>query len=167
MAARVETPYKVLERLGSGIEIREYPPQVWARTTGDQKEAFQTLFEYISGYNKTMEKIAMTAPVIIFNSNEGRIMAFIMPQGKTLRSLPKPLTEKVKLESIPSRKVAAFAFSGIVTPDSFDRGFRLIQEMLKRRGTVWAEPAYLLQYDDPNTPPFLRRNEVAVQLKCA
>ena len=165
MAGRAETPYKVLERLGSGIEIREYPPQVWARTIGDQKEAYQALSEYISGYNKTMEKIAMTAPVIIFNSNEGRVMAFIMPHGKTLRGLPKPLTERVKLEAVASRKVAAFAFSGIVTPDSFDRGFRLIQETLKRRGTGWVEPAYLLQYDDPSTPPFLRRNEVAMQLK--
>lgn len=165
MDARVETPYKVLEKLGSGIEIREYPPQFWAKTVGDQKEAFQTLVEYISGYNKTMEKISMTAPVIIFNSNEGKVMAFIMPQGKTLRSLPKPLTERVKLESVPARKVAAFAFSGIVTPSSFNSGFRLIQETLKRLGTGWIEPAYLLKYDDPNTPPFLRRNEVAVQLK--
>lgn len=165
MAGRAETPYKVLEMLGSGIEIREYPSQIWARTIGEQKDAFQTLSEYISGYNKTMEKIAMTAPVIIFNSNEGRAMAFIMPQGKTLRSLPKPLTERVKLEAVASRKVAAIAFSGIVTPDSFDRGLRLIQETLKRRGTGWIEPAYLLQYDDQNTPPFLRRNEVAVQLK--
>lgn len=165
MSVRIEAPYKVLEKLGSGIEIREYPTQVWAKTIGDQKEAFQTLFEYISGYNKTMEKIAMIAPVIIFNSNEGRVMAFIMPLGKTLRSLPKPLTERVKLEAVASRKVAAFAFSGIVTPDSFDGGFRLIQETLKRQGTGWIEPAYLLQYDEPNTPPFLRRNEVAVQLK--
>ncbi|MFB3764338.1 MAG: heme-binding protein [Methanotrichaceae archaeon] len=165
MAEIAEAPYKVLEKLGSGIEIREYPPQVWAKTVGDQKEAFQTLSEYISGYNKTMEKIPKVVPVIIFNGNEGRVMAFIMPQGKTLRSLPKPLTERVKLEATGSRKVAAIAFSGIVTPDSFNSGFRLIQETLKRLGTGWVEPAYLLQYDDPNTPPFLRRNEVAVQLK--
>jgi len=165
MAGRAETHYKVLERLGSGIEIREYPSQVWVRTIGDQKEAFQTLLEYISGYNKTMEKIAMTAPVIIFNSCEGRVMAFIMPQGKTLRSLPKPLTERVKLETVASRRVAAIAFSGIVSPESFDKGLRLIQETLKKQEIGWIEPAYLLQYDDPNTPPFLRRNEVAVQLK--
>ncbi|MGA9100009.1 MAG: heme-binding protein [Methanotrichaceae archaeon] len=165
MAGRAETPYKVLESIGSGIEIREYPSQVWARTMGDQKEAFQALYEYISGYNKTMEKIVMAAPVIIFNSNEGRVMAFIMPHGRNLRSLPKSLTERVKLEAVAPRKVAAIAFSGIVTPDSFDRGLRLIQETLKKRGTGWIEPAYLLQYDDPNTPPFLRRNEVAVQLK--
>ncbi len=165
MAGKVEAPYKVLERLENGIEIRENPTQVWARTVGDQKEAFQALFEYISGYNKTMEKIPMTVPVIIFNSNEGRVMAFIMPKGRTLRSLPKPLTDRVKLEAVASRKVAAFAFSGIVTPDRFDGGFRLIQETLKRRGTGLIEPAYLLQYNDPNTPPFLRRNEVAVQLK--
>ena len=165
MSGRAEAPYKVLERLGSGIEIREYPSQVWARTTGDQKEAFQALFEYISGYNKTMEKIAMTAPAIIFNSSEGRVMAFIMPQGRSLRSLPKPLTERVTLVAVAPRKLAAFAFSGIVTPDSFDGGLRLIQETLRGRGTGWIEPPYLFQYDDPKTPPFLRRNEAAVQLK--
>lgn len=165
MTGRADAPCKVTERLESGIEMREYPSQVWAKTTGDQKEAFQALLEYISGYNKTMEKIAMTAPVIIFNSNEGRVMAFIMPQGRSLRSLPKPLTERVKLESIAPRKVAAIAFTGIVTPDSFDGGLRLIQETLKRRGAGWIEPAFLFQYDDPKTPPFLRRNEVAIQLK--
>lgn len=165
MAGRAEATYKLLERLESGIEIREYPSQVWARTTGDQKEAFQALFEYISGYNKTMEKIAMIAPVIIFNSSEERVMAFIMPQGRSLRSLPKPLTERVKLEAVAPKKVAAFAFSGIVTPASFDGGLRLIQETLKSRGIGWTDPAYLFQYDDPKTPPFLRRNEVAVQLK--
>ncbi len=165
MAERAEAPYKVLETLESGIEIREYPAQVWARTSGDQKEAFQALFEYISGYNKTMEKIPMTAPVIIFNSSGGRVMAFIMPQGRSLRNLPKPLTERVKLEAVSPKKVAAFAFSGIVTPANFDGGLRLIQETLKRQEAGWVEPAYLFQYDEPSTPPFLRKNEVAVQLK--
>ncbi len=159
-----EAPYKVLEKLETCIEIREYPSQIWARTLGDQSEAFQALSEYTSGYNKTMEKIAMTIPIVAFNSGEGRVMAFIMPQGRSLRSLPKPLTERVKLEAVAPRKMAAIAFAGVVTPDSFDRSFRLIQETLKRHGIDLTGPAYLLQYNDPGTPPFLRRNEVAIQL---
>lgn len=159
-----EAPYKVLERIDDRVEIREYPSLVWARTMGDQSEAFQALSEYISGYNKTMEKIPLTMPFVAFNSSEGRVMAFIMPQGRSMRSLPMPLTERVKLEAIASRKMAAIAFSGNVTPDSFDRSFRLIQETLKRRGIIWTEPVYLLQYNDPGTPPFMRRNEVAVRV---
>jgi hypothetical protein len=159
-----EAPYKVLERIDDKVEIREYPSQVWARTRGDQSEAFQALLEYISGYNKTMEKIPMTAPVVVFNDSEGRVMAFIMPKGRNLRNLPQPLTERVKLESAASRKMAAIAFSGVVTPDSFDRSLRLIQEILKRREIKWVEPAYLLQYSDPRTPPFLRKNEAAVRI---
>ncbi len=159
-----EAPYKVLERIDDRVEIREYPSHVWAKTTGDQSEAFHALSEYVSGYNKTIEKIAMTTPTIAFNSREGRVMAFIMPQGRSLRSLPKPLTDRVKLETTASRKMAVIAFSGVVTPDSFDRSFRLLQETLKRHGTSWTEPAYLLQYNDPSTPPFLRKNEVAVQV---
>jgi hypothetical protein len=159
-----DAPYKVLERIDDKVEIREYPSQVWARTRGDQSEAFQALQEYISGYNKTMEKIPMTAPAVVFNDSEGRVMAFIMPKGRNLRNLPQPLTERVTLVTVASRNMAAIAFTGVVTPDSFDRRLRLIQEILKRRGIKWVEPEYLFQYSDPRTPPFLRKNEVAVRV---
>jgi hypothetical protein len=159
-----ESPYKVLERIDDRVEIREYPSQVWARTSGDQGEAFQSLLEYISGYNKTMEKIPKTPPVVVYNDREGRVMAFIMPKGRSRNSMPQPLTERVRLETVAPRRLAVIAFSGVVTPDTFDRHLRLVQETLKRRGIKWMEPAYLLQYSDPRTPPFLRKNEAAVRV---
>ena len=63
-----EAKYKVLEK-DNRFEIRDYAPHILAETIveGDLEEAgnkaFNRLFRYISGDNRSRTKVAMTAPV--------------------------------------------------------------------------------------------------------
>ena len=160
-----EAPYIVLNKLESNVEIREYPAQIWAIVKGRrQNEAFKILTDYISGKNEQQAKIGMAVPFIVYGSGEGREVAFIMPSDYKLRTLPKPYSDDIKLESVTTKKMAVIAFSGSVTPDTFDGNLRLLEEILKKHGTVWIEPPYLLQYNEPWIPPFMRRNEAAFRI---
>ncbi len=160
-----EVSYIVLNKLESNVEIRDYPAQIWAIVKGrQQNEAFKILADYISGKNEQQTKIGMVAPFITFGSGEGREVAFIMPSVHRLRTLPKPYSYDIKLESVAPRKMAVIAFSGSITPDTFDGNLRLIEEILKKHGIVWKGQPYLLQYNEPRTPPFMKRNEAAIQI---
>jgi len=63
-----EATYKVLKK-DNKFEIRDYAPHILAETVveGDLEEAgnkaFNRLFRYISGDNRSRDKVAMTAPV--------------------------------------------------------------------------------------------------------
>jgi hypothetical protein len=160
-----ETPYIVLNKLECNVEIREYPAQIWAIVKGrQQNEAVKILTDYISGKNEMQAKIGMTVPFITFGRGEERKVAFIMPSSYRLRTLPKPYRDDIKLESATSKKMAVIAFSGAVTPDTFDSNLRLLEEILKKHRTLWKDPPYLLQYNEPWTPPFMRRNEAAIRI---
>ena len=113
-----QAKYEVLKKIGK-TEIRCYPRLVIARVDGYGDSGFNLLFRFITGNNQkktdiTMtapvvsEQIAMTAPVL---SETGSI-AFIMPEGFTVYTTPKPLDNRVKIEEIPERVVAALRFSG-------------------------------------------------------
>ncbi|MCX5839507.1 MAG: heme-binding protein, partial [Deltaproteobacteria bacterium] len=63
-----EAAYNVLKK-DNRFEIRDYAPHILAETIveGDLEEAgnkaFNRLFRYISGDNRSRDKVAMTAPV--------------------------------------------------------------------------------------------------------
>jgi SOUL heme-binding protein len=161
----LEASYNLIQKLGNNVEIREYPAQIWATARGiKQAEAFNILSGFVFGKNERQEKIGMTFPIIAFNSIEGRNLAFIMPSQYRLRTLPKPYRDEVKLELVAPKKMASITFSGSLTPDSFDTNFRLLQEILKNNKIAWIEPPYLFQYNEPWTPPFMRKNECVVQI---
>jgi hypothetical protein len=61
----------------------------------------------------TRQKIAMTAPVTQESSLAGSSIAFTMPAGYSMQSLPKPASPEVKLVEQPSRTMAVFRFSGL------------------------------------------------------
>jgi hypothetical protein len=163
--ATLETPYILIQKLGNNLEIREYPAQIWATIRGlRQTEAFNILFDFVYGKNERQEKIGMIFPIIAFNTKEGRTFAFIMSNRYRLRTLPKPYRDEIKFESVASRKMASITFIGSITPNSFDMNFRLLQEILKNNKITWIEPPYLFQYNEPETPPFLKRNDCVVQI---
>ena len=64
-----EPAYTVVETIAERVEIRQYPPRLAVQTTVDaagaegRNEAFQRLFDYISGANQPMSEVAMTVPV--------------------------------------------------------------------------------------------------------
>lgn len=176
-----------LEQLGCRVEIsdgkfeiRDYPPTVVAEVVrdGDRNAsvsaAFRTLADFIFAKDRAGPKIAMTAPVtqtpeepeetpaspLVASSGEWTVR-FIMPDGSTLASLPKPSGD-VRLAEVPAAHVAAVRFSGRWTDSNFAAAQAELQAWIAARRLCATGPATYAYYDPPFKPWFMRRNEVMI-----
>lgn len=174
----VETiKYETVRKIGR-VEIRLYPKIIIAKVDNYIIDSFGLLFRFISGKNKQKEKVKMTSPVVsqefskeiamtspVFSEfSSAGYMAFVMPAEFTVETTPEPLDNRVKIEEVPARAVAALRFSGSWSEDRFEaKKIELFDELSKAkimtRGDVFA-----MLYNPPFTPSFLRRNEVAVEI---
>ncbi|MGC9514954.1 SOUL family heme-binding protein [Methanocrinis sp.] len=160
-----EPPYQVIETLENDVEIREYSNQIWAVTLAeDENQGFGRLFGYITGANEEEKKIEMTAPVVTWEEDGEMFMAFVMPEDFNLEGTPRPLDEKVKIELVKERRMAVIAFSGYATEDSRKRHLKILEETLEAQGIETIGDPVLMQYNDPWAPPFMRRNEVGLEV---
>jgi len=100
MASDLEEPeYEVL-REHDGFEVRRYSNSIQARllTPGNgwsgSSGGFRRIAGYIFGGNQSNQRIAMTAPVQMWDSEEGSMMSFTMPSEHSLEDLPSPTTRE-------------------------------------------------------------------------
>ncbi|MGC4087617.1 MAG: heme-binding protein [Polyangiaceae bacterium] len=127
---------------------------------------------------KQGEKIQMTAPVTAravprdaVSTTAGALqrytVAFTLPKARAAGSLPVPEDRRVHLRAVPARHVAVLRYRG-------DHGFELmreksayLREVLQRAGlSTRGEPEFA-GYDAPSTLPWLRRNEIWIELGSA
>ncbi len=184
LMSRVETPpYRLVDSDGA-IEIRDYAAQIVAQVeeSGTREAAlrrgFRALAGYIFGGNTTAGKLAMTAPVtqaagarIAMTAPVAQQAAdgvwrvrFIMPAGYTLDTLPAPTDPAVHLLEIAPKRVAVIRFTGLAGEASLARHTAELQRFLRARGLrPVAEPSSAY-YNPPWTLPFLRRNEVMIEI---
>jgi hypothetical protein len=92
------------------------------------------------------------------------IMSFTMPSGSTLASLPIPDDARVRLRPLPERRIAALRFSGRYTPLTVGDKARELSRLVERAGLRPRGVVEFAGYDPPSTLPFLRRNEVWVEV---
>jgi len=184
MANRVEEPsYEVVRRVGD-VEVRAYDPVIQAVTdvAGGfdrvQSEGFRRLAGYIFGGNRQRQSIAMTAPVTTepvvlamtspvsttANPDQTHRVSFTMPAGMTLASLPEPNDPRVTLVALPRRVVAVLRFSGFSGEARVKDEQHTLLATLGRVGLATRGAPSLARYDPPWTLPFLRRNELQVEL---
>ena len=177
--------YTVLEKDDS-FELRQYEAQIVAETfvEGDLEEVgnegFRRLYAYISGENTKnqsismtapvgqqagSEKIAMTAPVSQEKKDNRWRITFLMPAEYTLKMLPEPIDERVKLAEEPGRLMAAVKYSGTWSEEGYEKNKALLEEYLRMRGLTKAGAAVWARYDPPFMPWFLRRNEVLIPVE--
>jgi SOUL heme-binding protein len=180
-----EAGYDVLKD-NAHIQIRQYKPLLTAQTEVDasydeaSKKAFQRLFDYISGNNKTQQKIAMTAPVIqekqseeiamtapVFQEKSGKtwFMSFVLPADYTLATAPVPLDSTIVLKEVPSKKVAVLSYSGFLSEQSIAEKTKELQSWLDANGYKAKASPRSAGFDPPWTLPFLRRNEVHIDVE--
>jgi len=108
----------------------------------------------------TEEKIAMTAPVVSMTGS----MSFVMPAGRTESDLPEPLDSRVRLATVPPREVAVLRFRGRAGSHAVkDMASRLLKAV-EKAGIRTKGEVFLMRYNPPWTPGFLRRNEVAIEI---
>lgn len=165
-----EIPYRVIGQLGE-LEVRSYPAILVASVSDHtENEAFRYLFHYISGNNRAGTKIAMTAPVLAAEKipmtapviTDAATMSFVMPGGYATGDLPEPLDREVRLGELPPRDVAVIRFAGKTGADMVrEKTARLLAILEEHRVVVTGSP-FLMRYNSPFVPGFLRRNEVGV-----
>ncbi len=186
-----EPVYEVLKRDGE-FEIRAYQGAVAveADMSGPDKtganDAFRKLFKYISGYNSSESKIPMTAPVLKAagekiamtvpvlevrrgpqsgSADENKVMQFFMPAGFSLQSTPKPRDPALKVLQLPARKLAVLRFSGFAKQKTLESKEAQLRQILRERHLEATGDALYAFYNAPFTLPFLRRNEVMIEVR--
>lgn len=178
-----QAKYDIIESHGD-IEIRDYAPMIVAEAevSGEREEAigqgFRIIADYIFGNNiasqavamtapvtqQISEKIAMTAPVTQQGEGNSWNVRFVMPSSYTLATLPKPKNDAVKLKEISGKRFAAIRFSGMAGTDSLkEHTDTLTRFMDDNTLKALSEPTYAF-FNPPWTLPFLRRNEVMVEI---
>jgi len=114
------------------------------------------------------EKISMTSPVIIKSDKNQKswTMSFSMPSKFTLESLPIPNDERVKLEKVDSRFVAALRFTGFWNKDkNEEKASELISWLEKNKKFIINSKPMFAGYNPPWTIPIFRRNEILIELE--
>ena len=110
------------------------------------------------------EKIAMTAPVTQQGDGKSWRVAFIMPSEYTMDTLPKPNNPAVELKEVPAKRFGVIRFSGMGDQGSLDRHTEELQAFLKARNFTFLSPPTYAFYNPPWTLPFMRRNEVLIEI---
>lgn len=151
--------------------IRRYPDLTVASTgmqsvRGDDG-SFMRLFQYISGSNQADQKIAMTTPVFMEPSAEGKPgrMAFVLPAEVAQAGAPQPTGEAVEVGKRPGGRFAVVRFSGRMDQALAAEKERELRQWIQRQGLEAVGKAETAGYDPPWTPGPLRRNEVLIRLK--
>jgi effector-binding domain-containing protein len=152
-------------------EIRQYPKMLVATATGTAGQ-FNRLFQYISGRNKSKSKIAMTSPVITSEKiamtapvlSRGDKMSFAMPSDYDADTVPEPTDPTVLIEEIPERHVATIRFRGLAWRNEVRQRTESLLDWLSQKGLEVRGEPFLMQYNPPFVPGFLRRNEVGVEI---
>ena len=169
-AARVKEPAFTVVGTYNGFELRHYGVVLKASTPLDGQEGrnmdqgFRRLARYIFGGNSEAQQIAMTAPVIREGGSGNWHLSFVMPAEMTMEDLPEPLDERVSLAPVPARTVAALRFSGWATKRRVSSHTAKLVARLEEQGIAAAGETMLAQYDPPFRLPFMRRNEILVEV---
>ena len=98
------------------------------------------------------------------NGRTSRNMVFVMPGDTSLDQLPQPNSDDVHLHGVPPRRMAVLAFRGRYGGDLPAQKRNELLFLLKCAGLKAASEVWFAAYDGPSTLPFLRRNEVMVEL---
>ncbi len=165
----IETPNYTVRTSDGDFELRDYPKLVLASfdAAGDRgdavRRAFSPLADYIFAKKRSGEKIAMTAPVTQTPDADNWTVSFIMPAGRTLDDLPDPSGD-VTLGEVEPRRMASFRFSGRWTDARFAEASDKLAAWVASQGLTPAGEIEFAYYNDPFVPPFLRRNEVLIEV---
>jgi len=168
------------------IDIRNYDSMILVSapmaSTDNRNGAFGKLFQYISGDNIDQSKIAMTAPVLmdsdkdlskkipmtapVFMDSSKKsskpVMSFVMPEGFTLATTPKPTNKDLVVSEVKNYTVAAIRFSGTMSDKNVSKHKDILEQWILDNGYSITGDYQTAGYDAPYVLPMFRRNEVLI-----
>ena len=182
--SNVEKPdYEVIQSV-QNIEIRQYEPMIIAEVEVDGKredaigDGFRLLADYIFGNNTVQQVISMTAPVQqkenqniattapVQQQSTGKSwrMSFVMPSKYSMDTLPVPNNNRVRLKGILAKKFVVIEFSGTNSNENVTvHENQLMNYIEENQIKINDSPKYAF-YNPPWSLPFLRRNEVMIEI---
>ncbi len=186
-ALAIEKPEYEVILVDGDIEYRRYESFIVAETNivgaeswkEASNEGFRRLFDYITGDNSGDQKIAMTAPVqqsklqaeeLRFSQAEaladgaGWRVGFMLPSRYSMVDAPVPEDDRIELRVVPEKLVAAIRYSGRWTTRNFDKyESRLMTKLTAANIEILGVPETAF-YNPPFVPPFMRRNEILIEV---
>ena len=189
-ALAIESPKYTVIYKSEDVEYRQYEPYVVAETIVENSsgyksasnEGFMRLFRYISGSNNVQESIdmtapvqlsavgediAMTAPVMRSETDQGWRVAFMLPSKYSVDTAPLPTDTRIKLRPIEGQLMAVVQYSGRWTKRNFEKYKEKLIQGIESEAIESIGAFESAAYDAPYVLPFLRRNEVMVEIKSA
>jgi hypothetical protein len=92
------------------------------------------------------------------------MVRFIMPSSWSLDTLPTPNDERVTLKPIPPKRMAVIRFSGTANDNLIRSKTDELRKYTSDQKLATVGEPTLAFYNPPWTLPFLRRNEVMLEL---
>jgi hypothetical protein len=185
-AMAIEEPSFEPVRKADGYDVRRYPGYCVAEVEvpGPPGQAgnagFRILAKYIFGGNRTEQSIAMTAPVVQAPSQQIAMTApvlqqpgeaadryvvqFTMPARYTLATLPQPNDSRVRLREVTNRLVAVRRYGGGWSIARYEQELYALRRALERDGLVVVGEPQWARYNSPFSLPFVRRNEIWIEI---
>ena len=181
-APYAQPKYEVVQSISPAVEIRAYAPRTVVETDiagGDQGQAFGRLFRYITGANAGGHTVAMTVPVEqsrliamtvpvetgAMKTGAAQVMRFYLPPDVTKDGAPAPTEKGVRIAALPAVTMGVIRYSGTATDESRAAQAARLRAALGGAKRAWVGEPVFFAYDPPFAIPYLRRNEVALELK--
>jgi effector-binding domain-containing protein len=187
--ATEEPKFSLLEK-DQSFELRLYEPKIIAEVEVDgdmsaaSRKGFRQIADFIFGNNTAQsgksekismtapvaikpasEKIAMTAPVGVQQSEKRWKVSFVMPSQYTLETLPKPNNPQISIKQLPAKKFALIRFSGLVDEEKMQAKSAELNQWITMKKLNPVGIPELARYNPPWTLPFLRRNELMIEVE--
>ncbi|MEL6576213.1 MAG: heme-binding protein [Pseudomonadota bacterium] len=154
---------------GDNVSASEIAMTAPVLTEGEGEEIAMTapvLTEQVPAEGAEGAEIAMTAPVLT-EGGEGQSwrIVFVLPEGMTSETAPRPTGENVTIEDRPGRRVAIKRYPGFNTPEKAEANRVALEGWLAAEDMAHLGDWRVAGYHPPWTIPWLRRYEVWVTLE--
>lgn len=160
-----ESPNYTVLRKDNAFELRHYDKFYTSsinQSSLSGNSGFGVLFSYISGKNDVNKKIAMTVPVINELKDE-MSMEFVVPK-EYYQDIPKPTDKRVAIKEHPEKDYAVYSFSWFSSQHKIDSIQEKLENWIKDNKWTTKGSFILARYNPPMTPPFLRKNELMIEI---
>ncbi len=174
----LEEPTYNIIKSSEKYEIRKYGDRLAVEVEFSSEDSgFRYLFNYISGENKSAEKVSMTipvtqsakiemtAPVTQSNKDDKMLMQFYLPSKYSFDNAPIPTNKRVKLVNIEGGYYAVRQYSGRTSDTKYQKILKKLKENLTTDKIEMLDDGTKAIFNGPFTLPIFRRNEAMIKIK--